>query len=157
MLSLKNDLYKIAKIRLKNDDDVYEVIQETMIIAFKSIKKLKNVESFRTWVMKVLVSQINYMYRKKKGNIISFDEIENYKISDTYNLEDIDMMFDFGLICKKLMYTDNLIITLYYMWRFTDKEIGEILDLKENTVKTKRTRAKQEIKDILGRRENIYG
>ena len=123
MLSLKNDLYKIAKIRLKNDDDIYEVIQETMIIAFKSIKKLKKTDSFRTWIMKILVSQINCIYRKNKRNIISFDEVEKYKMSDNSNLEDIDMMFDFSLICKKLMSINNLIITLYYMWEFTDKEI----------------------------------
>ena len=32
---------------------------------------------------------------------------------------------------------------------FSDKEIGNILKLKENTVKTKRTRAKQKIREIL--------
>ena len=35
-----------------------------------------------------------------------------------------------------------IIIILYYMEKFTDKEIGEILNLKENTKTTKRTRAK---------------
>ena len=31
MLQIKDELYKVAKIRLKNDDDVFDVIQETMI------------------------------------------------------------------------------------------------------------------------------
>ena len=31
MLSLEKDLYKIAKTRLKNDDDIYDAIQETII------------------------------------------------------------------------------------------------------------------------------
>ena len=35
------------------------------------------------------------------------------------------------------------------MEKFTDKEIGEILNLKENTIKSKRTRAKQKIKGAL--------
>ena len=38
ILLLKADLYKIAKTRIKNDEDIYDAIQETMIIAFKSIK-----------------------------------------------------------------------------------------------------------------------
>ena len=38
MLSLEKDLYKIAKTRLKNDDDIYDAIQETCIIAYKNIK-----------------------------------------------------------------------------------------------------------------------
>ena len=43
------------------------------------------------------------------------------------------------------------------MERFTDKEIGEILKLKENTIKTKRTRAIQEIKKMLEKGEKRYG
>ena len=43
ILLLKADLYKIAKTRIKNDEDIYDAIQETMIIAFKSIKKLKKI------------------------------------------------------------------------------------------------------------------
>ena len=35
------------------------------------------------------------------------------------------------------------------MEKFTDKEIGEILKLKENTVKTKRTRIKEYIKHVF--------
>lgn len=43
------------------------------------------------------------------------------------------------------------------MEKFTDKEIGEILKIKENTIKTKRTRAIQEIRKILERGEKRYG
>lgn len=40
---------------------------------------------------------------------------------------------------------------------FNDKEIGKILKLKENTVKTKRIRAKQKIKVILDMGEKNNG
>ena len=64
-------------------------------------------------------------------------------------MENIDTVLDFNFMCKKLKYEDRIIIILYYMERFTDKEIGEILNLKERTVTTKRNRAKQKIKTIL--------
>ena len=32
ILLLKADLYKIAKTRIKNDEDIYDAIQETMIM-----------------------------------------------------------------------------------------------------------------------------
>ena len=50
MLQIKDELYKVAKIRLKNDDDVFDVIQETMISAYKSLKKLKHNEYFKTYM-----------------------------------------------------------------------------------------------------------
>lgn len=158
MLLLKDDLYKIVRIRLKNDDDIYDVIQETMIIAFKSIKQLKKTQYFKSWIIKILINQINILYRKKaRHNIISLNELENNAYVSNTTLESSNDILDFNLICKKLQYKDSLIMMLYYMEKFTDKEIGEILTMKENTVKTRRTRAKQSIKDILEKGDKIYG
>ena len=64
MLSLEKDLYKIAKTRLKNDDDIYDAIQETIIEAFKSIKKLKNTEAFKTWIIRILIKLMIYLDEK---------------------------------------------------------------------------------------------
>ena len=66
MLSLEKDLYKIAKTRLKNDDDIYDAIQETIIEAFKKIIKLKNTESFKTWIIRILINKTNDIFRRKK-------------------------------------------------------------------------------------------
>ena len=45
VLILKEDLYKIAKTRITNEADIEDAIQETMIEAYKSIKKIKDVIS----------------------------------------------------------------------------------------------------------------
>jgi len=52
---------------------------------------------------------------------------------------------------------DRIIITLFYIEDFTDKEIGKILNLKENTVKTKRTRIKEKIKNNMKKGEEVNG
>ena len=158
MLLLKNDLYKIAKARLKNDDDVYDVIQETMITSFKSIKKLKDSSCFKPWIIKILINHSNQIYHNEnKGNIIPLDDVASNKAMGYSDIEHIEVTLDFNFICKNLKYEDRIIMVLYYIEKFTDKEIGEILNLKENTIKTKRTRAKQEIKKIIKRGEKIYG
>ena len=158
MLLLKADLYKIAKTRLKNDDDIYDAIQETMLIAFKSIKRLKQVQSFKAWIIKILINRSNSMYEKRKrNNIIPLEEIENYSFVNSSNMENIETILDFKYVCKNLKYEDRIIIILYYIENFTDKEIGEILSLKENTVKTKRTRIKEKIKNFIKKGDEIYG
>ena len=150
ILLLEKDLYKIAKMRLQDDEDVYDAVQETILIAFKSIKKLKHVEYFKTWIIRILINQSNYIYRQRtKKKILSFEDTEKDISSEISNMENIDTVLDFNFMCKKLKYEDRIIIILYYMERFTDKEIGEILNLKERTVTTKRNRAKQKIKTIL--------
>lgn len=158
MLSIKTDLYKIAKTRLKDDDDIYDVIQETMLLAFKSIKKLRKTQSFKQWIIKILVNRSNSLYNKKnKNKSIPIHEIENYAIGNYSNMENIETVLDFNFVCQELKYDDRIIVTLYYMEDFTDKEIGKILDLKENTVKTRRTRIKEKMKKFIDKGEKIYG
>ena len=53
--SIENDLYRIAKTRLKDDDDIKDAIQNTMIATYKSVKKIRNAEAFKTWMIKVLM------------------------------------------------------------------------------------------------------
>lgn len=157
MLLYKADLYKIAKARLKNDDDVFDVIQETMIIAYKTLKKLKEPLCFKVWLIKILVSKSNDMYKKKsKRVVISLDEIENFTDNESLDINSIETKLDFNFICKHLKYEERIIVALFYMEKFTDKEISEILNLKENTIKTKRTRAIQEIKKMLEKGEKRY-
>ena len=72
MLLFKDDLYKIAKARLKQDDDVFDVIQETMLIAFKSIKKLNKPLYFKAWLIKILINKSNDLYKKKNKKKYNF-------------------------------------------------------------------------------------
>ena len=159
IILLKTDLYKIAKARIRNDEDVYDVIQETMIIAFNSIKKLKKIESFKPWIIKILINTSNNLYKKsKKDNIISLEKIEPYNSLNNSEFDKVETILDFNFILKNFKYEDRIIIILFYVEKFTDKEIGEILKLKENTVKTKRTRIKEKLKDILEKGgQEVYG
>lgn len=158
ILSIKTDLYKVAKARLKNDEDVYDVIQETMILAFNSIKKLKNIDSFKSWIIKILINTSNYSYKKaSKTNCIPLEQIETYSPLNDSSFNQVETILDFNFILNNFKYEDRMIIILYYVEKFTDKEIGKILKLKENTVKTKRTRIKERIKDIIKGGQEIYG
>ena len=65
ILSVENELYNIAKIRLKDNEDIYDAVQETVLIAFKSIKKLRQVQYYKTWIIKILINQTNKIYKQK--------------------------------------------------------------------------------------------
>ncbi|MBR6034022.1 MAG: sigma-70 family RNA polymerase sigma factor [Clostridia bacterium] len=146
ILMLKHDLYKIAKMRIVSNDDIDDAIQETMIEAFKNIKKLKKIESFKPWIIKILINKCNKIYQKKKMNEITFEEdIDNYLVHESEHLSENDM--DFYLLIKCLNYEERIIVTLYYLECYTTKEISQILGINENTIKTKLARAKMKIKN----------
>lgn len=146
ILSIRHDLYKIAKMRLINDADIDDAIQETMIETFKSIKKLKDVKAFKPWVTKILINKCNKIYRKKRINEITFEEdIDNYLIQEAEYLDKSDA--DFYHLIKSLSYEERIILTLYYLEQYTIKEISQILNINENTIKTKLARSKEKIKN----------
>jgi len=145
---IENDLYRIAKTRLNSDDDISDAIQETMIIAYRKLKKLKDNSKFKSWIIKILINECNLIYKKnnKQNNI--YEKIENSSSLDNENnfVYTINSMLDFELLINKLNYEERLIVTLFYNSQYSCNEIAEILDMNINTVKSKLKRAKDKIK-----------
>lgn len=151
ILAIKNDLYKIAKMKTTNEEDIQDIIQETMIDAFKYIKKLKEPDKFKAWVIKILINNCNKYYRKRYKDNEVFDnyDIEFYKenIKNSNNQQLIEDTLDFYSMIKNLKYEERIIIVLYYGENYTIKEISRILNINENTIKTRILRAKEKIKN----------
>ncbi len=153
---MENELYKIARLRLKNEDDIDDAIQETMIKAFKSIKKLKKEEYFKTWIIKILINNCNNIYRKKKKKEILIEDYSMELKSEINKLEHVENELDFYSIIKVLDYEEKIILVLYYMENFTTKEISKIIKLNSNTVKSKLLRAKNKLKEVYGGEREIW-
>lgn len=145
ILSINDDLYKIAKTRISNEDDIADAVQETMIETYKSIKKLNSPNKFKKWVITILINKCNRIYRRKYKNDVSIDEY-NLDYIKTNNIIDIENDLNFFDIIKNLNYNERIIIVLYYMEEYTVKEIKEILKMNENTINTHLYRARQKIK-----------
>ena len=153
ILQIRNDLYKIAKTRISSDDDIEDLIQDTMIETYKHIKKLREPEKFKMWVIKILVNKCNKLYKKKYRNDISIDEynMENYIILNSQ--KDIEDDLNFYYLIKKLKYEERIVLILHYMEQYSVKDISKILKINENTVKTHLFRARERIKKDLNEKE----
>ena len=147
MLLVKISLYKIAKTRTSKLEDIQDIMQDTMIDAFKNIKKLKDVSKFKTWIIKILINNCNKYYKKyyleETYDIEYFRE--DIKYTDNQNL--IDSTLNFYEMINVLKYEERIIIILYYSEKYTTKEISKILGINENTIKTRLLRAKEKIKN----------
>ena len=145
--TIRQDLYKIARCRLSCEDDIEDAVQETMISAFKNIKKLNKKESCKTWIIKILVNKCNQIYKKNKNRNISFEELGtevDYSASENYNeLENRE----FYLILKDLNYDERIAMLLFYLEDYSIKEISKILKTNENTIKTRLKRGKEKIRN----------
>ena len=136
ILEYQEVLYKIAKSRLRCEDDICDVVQNTLISAYKYINTLKNNKHFKTWLIKILINKCNDFYLNNNKNLKNSEEpITN------------DFTSDFGIeyLIDSLNNDDKTILTLYYSEGYNEKEISKILNINYSTVRTKIRRANNKI------------
>lgn len=150
VLYTKNDLYKIAKSRLSNDEEIKDVLQDTMLKVFKNIKYLNNIESFKIWITKILINECNrhYNHRKRNSEIIEKEKMYISTNSLDSFTDDIGNAISFKNKLRKLRKNEQNIIILFYGCNFSCPEISKILNMNENTVKSNLKRAKIKLKKM---------
>ena len=146
IISMESELYKVARTRLECEDDINEAVQETIIQTFKSIQKVKEPRFFKTWLIKILINNCNKVYNKRnKYRALEYDE--NVIYDESYNsIEESNDKMDFFFMIKKLNYNERITLTLYYVEKFTTKEISKILKEPESTIKNRILRAKNKLR-----------
>lgn len=147
MYDIRFDLYKIARVRLSCDADIEDAIQETAFEIYRSIRKLRNEKSFMFWVIKILINKCNKIYKYNLRSKISYEnlEMDNFITDNTDNYTEDDA--EFYYLLEGLNYEERLSILLFYMEDYSIKQISRIMNVNENTVKTRLKRAKDKIKE----------
>lgn len=144
ILENQRKLYKIAKARLKHEEDIEDSIQETMLRLYTKLPKLKDNTKFNIWLYKILINQCNEKYRRNKISFVSLEAVSNQKACvNDINLED---KLDYQKVLEMFSNQDKIILLLYYSNGYTTKQIAEILNKNENTIKTKLRRMREKIK-----------
>ena len=139
----KMDLYKVAKACLKNEEDVADVMQETTLSAWEHIGELKKAAYFKTWLTRILINNCNNVLRERKRCIAT----EDFSMQGEEPQAKTDAEFYEMLSCLPEKYKH--IFLLYYGQGFRTREIAEILDLSENTVKSRLRRGRESLKSQL--------
>lgn len=147
IIGLEQDLYKIAKARFSCEEDVEDAVQETILQALKSIKKVKHPEYFKTWIIKILINKCNKMYQKKLKHKEYKEEIDGTNNAYT-NDDKIIQEMDFYLLIKDLNYKEKISMILFYVENLTTKDISKIVKESESTIRNRLSRARAKIKKI---------
>lgn len=139
----KMDLYKVAKAYLKNEEDVADVMQETTLSAWEHLGELKKVAYFKTWLTRILINNCNNVLRERKRCIAA----EDFSMQGEEPQAESDAEFYEMLSCLPEKYKN--IFLLYYGQGFRTREIAELLDLSENTVKSRLRRGRENLRSQL--------
>lgn len=145
--------YKTAKIILKNDDDIYDALQDALISMYQNYDSLDNIDYFSTWGTRIVINKCYDFLRKKKNNIIPLDEITENDIKlSTYDEYEIDK-YGIKKAMEYLSEDQKLITILYYYDDYSIKEISQIVEIPEGTVKSRLSKAREILKEKLDKEE----
>lgn len=132
-------MYKIAISYVKNDEDAADAIQDTILSCYENLKSLKYNRYFKTWMIRILINKCKDILQRKNRMICTdempempFHEAEYASAEWAQMLEPLDEKY-------------RMIVLLYYMEGFNTREISEILDMKESTVKSRLQRGRKQI------------
>lgn len=145
----KLKFYKTAKIIIKNDDDIFDVLQEALISMYQNYEQLKEKKYFSTWATRIVINKCYDLLRKNKNSIIPIDEnVENDMKIAQYDEYEVD---EYGIkeAMKYLNEDLKLITILYYYDNYSVKEISQIINIPVGTVKSRLSKAREILKQKL--------
>jgi RNA polymerase sigma-70 factor (TIGR02954 family) len=140
--SNKQQLYRIAYSYLKSENDALEAIQEVTFRAYKGIKKVKQANYFKTWLIRIMINYCIDEQRKRKRLIFTEKEVASTNEDNETNIAMQDAIY-------KLKANYQKVIFLKYYEDLTVQQIASVLEKPEGTIKTWLHKALKQLKVIL--------
>lgn len=133
----QDSFYRIARSRLSNDEDTADAIQEALLSGWEKLPTLREPKYFKTWMIRILINKCNEIFRKNQPA----ESLEHVPEAYTENSED-NLMFKAML--ENLSDKNRLVMALYYGDDYSVREISQILEISEDTVKQRLVRGRKE-------------
>ncbi len=164
-----NSVYKRVKKHVKNDDDIQNILQDTYFKAFSKLNTLKEPEKFQYWLNRIASNECCEFYRKNKNIVISDSDVYEYTDFSDVTKEDVqDFSLDSSIdyietkeavlkILEALPEEQKTVVIMFYFEDLSIKDISEILNISENTVKSRLNYAKKKIKTEIEELEKKEG
>lgn len=142
----KVSMYRIALGMFKNKQDIEDAIQNSIIKAYEGIIYLKKDEFFKTWLIRILINECRTILRSN-NKVVHIEEVSmDTGINDDYS--NIELTNAVSLLEEDM----KIVTLLYYFEDIPQKEIARLLDIPEGTVRSRLSRARKNLYDILRER-----
>jgi RNA polymerase sigma-70 factor (ECF subfamily) len=155
-------VYRLALKMLQNSQDAEDILQETFIKAYKALPKFEGRSRLSTWLYRIATNEALMFLRKKRPVQVSVDEpIENdegderpRQIIDWCCIPENELMstearayLDHSV--QQLPESLRAVFLLRDIEGLSTRETAEVLDISESAVKTRLSRARFRLRELL--------
>ncbi len=132
----KEEIYRIAYLYLKNEEDAKDVLQETAYRCFKSFGRLRKREYFKTWAIKTAINcSIDIL--KQRSRVLPLDEtVPLESLASPSSEHETEDRLLLEKLMDKLDGREKAAVILKYLYGLKLREIAKALNLPLGTVKS---------------------
>lgn len=155
-------VYKAIRVLIKDEDTVYDILQDTYVKAFTRLDQLQDAEKLIPWLKMIANNRAKDWLKKSKP--VFFTDIsgteEEDNVSFEESIEDVrsDMNPEMSMdekevrrlvmeILDQLPEDQRIVIGMFYYEEMPVKDIAVALEVSENTVKSRLSYGRKKIKE----------
>ena len=141
------DLYRFALCLMKNQQEAEDSVSEAVISAYENIRKLRKEEAFKSWMFTILS---NICRRRLKQVTREMPQDGGGSYEETA-VEDVDLSLAMDVRNAFFVLTEEeqTIVGLSVFGGYNSNEIGTMMKLNANTVRSKWSRALAKMECVL--------
>ncbi len=150
-----NQAVKTAYLITGNNILSEDIAQEAFITCHLKIDKLKNPSLFKAWLFKILTNEAIKTRKKTSRTVLVDNFTDNMQFITDISTEITDNFYYSDLYneIQKLKVKQKTTVILYYFNNMSIREIAQITNSLESTVKSRLFLAKKNLKKSLQRKE----
>lgn len=144
---IKDTLYKVAFVYLKNEDDALDCIHDAIIKAIKSLAALNEPQYFNTWITRIVTNTCkDYIKKNSKIVLVDINEYDNLLTTDD---DKSDINYDIKNALDKLSEKERELIVMRYLEDKSLKDIVNKTNLPMGTVKSRLNRSLIKLRNYM--------
>lgn len=147
-------LFRKAKSMVKDEDDADDVVQDALIVGYKSIGNFRAEAGVYTWLYRIVINKSKDFLTKRKRMVEkSIDDSEQQFVDVRLGFEKkLELSDESAYLIKKINQLENIykeVIELRYFEEMSYSDIATLLECNVGTVKSRLFKAKEILKHMI--------
>ncbi|NIG57147.1 RNA polymerase sigma factor [Chitinophaga sp. Cy-1792] len=143
----KGIIHKISRMYMDNSTDQEDLAQEIIYQLWKSFDNFRSESSFSTWMYRVALNTALVFFKKDQRLPKTTDQVPEIAAEETGSTKESQLSHFYRAV-QKLDRLEKALI-FYHLEQYSHKEIADNLGITEGNARTKLSRAKIKLKELI--------
>lgn len=152
------DLYSLFRRCLGNAEEAADLVQETLLYAWKNLALYDRERPFRAWIFRIGQNRLRTFLKRRRLHRAFEQEAERRgppaSVEPAQSATIVDERRRLDQAIAALPERQRIAVILRYQQGLSCREIGEILEMSENAVSIQLHHARREMRQSIGEAES---